>query len=119
YDHYDVLRAGLGEIAFLLGAFVPRVAAFDPFPTRFGAIIAGRDHLNRSQYALEAHFQAANELVPDRASTTGTFAVATQLAYTCSEKEENDLLARLEKYSGLLFDPSNLIRPRPDIADRE
>ena len=74
---------------------------------------------NRSQYALEAHFQAANKLVPDRAGTTGTFAVATQLAYTCSEKEENDLLARLEKYSGLLFDPSNLIRPRPDIADRE
>lgn len=119
FDHYHVLRAGLGEIAFLLAPFVSKVSAFDPFPTRFGAIVAGRDHLSRSRFALGEKFQTANELVPGPASTEGAFAVATQLAYTCSQKEEDDLLGRLENYAGLLFDPGNLIRSRPDIADRE
>ncbi len=119
FDCYHVLRAGLGEMAFLLAAFGCKVTAFDPFSTRLSAIKAGVAHLKACNFPNAGDLTANLATVPDVAEGRRTLAVATHLLITASSQEEEAILARLEKYDAILFDPALLVRARESHEERE
>ena len=118
FDSYDVLKAGLGEVAFLLAAFGRQAVALDPFRTRFSAIVAGAEHLHVCGF-LGHRLRIQEGIVSARIEQGRTLAVADQLAITVSAQEEEEILKRLEAYDAILFCPSLLVRPRQGAAEEE
>lgn len=119
FDCYHVLRAGLGEVAFLLAGLGRKAVAFDPFASRFSALIEGAKYLQATTSMLEDRFGAASETVPDVRDQGRTLAVATQLSMTVSAREEERILMELERYDAILFRPSLLVRPRKSSVEQE
>ncbi len=119
FDDYHVLRAGLGEIAFLLSAFGLKCMAVDPFDTRFSAIEAGASYLQRCGVLKEDSWRAMKGTVPDIDRQGCVLAVATQLAVTVPPDEEEEILKRLEAYDAILFSPALLVRPRNESTEQE
>lgn len=119
FERYDVLRAGLGELAFLLSAFGCKTTAFDPFASRIGAIKAGIEHLRDCRFPNSEQLDSGLVVVPELTGSENALAVACLLTLTLSAEEEEAMLARLEKYRAVLFYPSALIRARPTAADQE
>lgn len=112
FDCYHVLRAGLGEMAFLLAAFDCKVMAFDPFATRLSAIEAGVAYLKACNFPNAGGLTAELATVPDAGDGRRTLAVATHLSITVSPQEEEAILTRLEKYDAILLNPALLVRAR-------
>jgi len=119
FEHYHVLRSGLGELAFLLSAFGFRTTAFEPFRSRFGAIEAGIAHLRDCKFPNSETLDLRLAVVPEVSSSDHVVAVACLLMMTLSPEEEEAMLVRLEKYQAVLFYPAALLRARPQAADQE
>lgn len=111
FDCYDVFRAGLGEVAFILAAFARQTTALDPFAARFSAIVDGAEHLHACGF-LRHGPRIELGIVPESIEHGRTLAVATQLAITVSEQEEEEIMQRLEGYDAILYTPNRLVRPR-------
>jgi hypothetical protein len=119
FDCYHVLRAGLGEMAFLLAVLGRRTKAFDPFAGRLQALTAGAKYLRSCGFLGEDGVDATLATVPSPSPGERTLAVATQLALTASPAEEESILKQLERYDAVLFLPGALVRPRDSKADEE
>ena len=119
FERYDVLRAGLGEVAFLLSAFGCRTMAFDPFASRLGAIEAGIAHLRDCRFPNSDTLASGLVVVPELTAPDNALAVACQLMYTLPPEQEEVMLARLENYRAVVFYPSALLRQRSLPADQE
>lgn len=119
FDCYHVLRAGLGEISFLLSVFGRKAVAVDPFMARFLAIEAGGNYLEASGFLKEGSWRAINGVFPSLDRRGRVLAVATQLAITVSPEEEENILQELETYDAVLFFPRMLVRPRKEVVEQE
>jgi len=119
FERYDVLRSGLGELAFLLSAMGCRTMAFDPFASRVGAIKAGIEHLRDCRFPNSEQLDISHVVVPELTGSENALAVACLLMMTLSPEDEQAMLTRLEKYRAVLFYPAALIRARPQAADQE
>lgn len=119
FDCYHVLRAGLGEMAFLLAVHGCKTKAFDPFASRLLALTAGDKYLRSCGFLDKDGVDATLATVPPPAPGERTLAVATQLSLTASPADEEAILRQLEQYDAVLFLPSALVRPRESKADEE
>jgi hypothetical protein len=119
FDRYDVLQAGLGELAFLLSAFGCRTTALDPFAARAGAIEAGIAYLRDCQFPSSDLLDSGLAVVPELTDSEAALAVALQLQLTPSPEEQEVMLTRLEKYRAVLFDPATLLGQRPNLVDQQ
>lgn len=119
FERYDVLQAGLGELAFLLSALGCRTIAFDPFKERNAAIRAGIEHLRDCQFPNSDTLDVGTATVPELTGSEQALAVACRLALTLSPKDEETMLRRLERYPAVLFNPATLIRTRSSATDQE
>lgn len=119
FDCYHVLRAGLGEMAFLLAVHGCKTKAFDPFASRLSALTAGAKYLRSCGFLGKNGVDATLATVPSPAAGERTLAVATQLSLTASPAEEEIILRQLEQYDAVLFMPGALVRPRDSKADEE
>ena len=116
FDSYHVLRAGLGEIAFLLSALGKRVVAYEANVSRFAAIEAGLEVLKVAAPDIVKHFSVMSEVVPD--AHPGVLGVANHLVGIYAHQEE-DVLTRLSRYSALLIEPRVFLRPRPSMEEQD
>ncbi|MBY0320964.1 MAG: hypothetical protein K2X72_19740 [Reyranella sp.] len=118
FDRYDVLRAGLGELAFILAASGLRATAFEPNPRRFGALVAGLDKMANDDPEATRRLAVGLTSVPDAPPNGRTLAVAHHLIGLKPEQQEQ-VLAQLSSYDALLIDPRIFIFSRSTEAERE
>lgn len=120
YEDYHVLRAGLGEVAFLLASLGRRVVAADASAARLGAIEFGLRHLTEQQFLAEGIVKTANVLFPDISPECPTLAIATQLtAGVPSDDVEFALRELALRYQGILLIPENFVGARASWSDRD
>ena len=114
FAEYHVLRAGLGELAFLLAALGQSVVAAEPFDSRVAALTAAHDWLADLRFPGMERVVCLKAVVPVRDVSKKTIAVAHQLTMTMSAEQEEAALAALEQYDAVLFDPRSLITTSAD-----
>ena len=112
YGGYAVLRAGLGELAFLLNGAGLRVTACDPNAARIEALKAGLDHLVALKLVDGETFGIASGFVPDRAEAQPLLGVATDFAFDLPLEQDPDFCRGLRQFDGLLINPRLFIRLR-------
>ncbi|WP_395714128.1 hypothetical protein [Reyranella sp.] len=113
YDEYVVLRAGLGELAFLLERAGLRVIACEPNVARNGALKAGLDAFATSTSERHGTVRIDNGFLPNRIDGQRSLAIATDFVFDLPP-EADDVFCR-----GLLGLDSLLINPRLFIRLRE
>lgn len=81
YGAYAVLRAGLGELAFLINSAGLRVTACEPNAVRVEALKAGLGHLAASKMVDAKIFTIAPGFVPARVDVRPLLGVATDFVF--------------------------------------
>jgi hypothetical protein len=119
YPLYAVLRAGLGELAFLIAASGRRVHAFEPNPRRRAAIEAGIDHLQSIGLIEAGAVSVAAALSPTSAFTAPALGVALDASEVRDEAAAAPHMARMAQFSALLIDPRLFLRVRPTNEEEE
>lgn len=112
YGGYAVLRAGLGELAFLLNGAGLRVTACDPNAARIAALKAGLDYLVALKLVDGETFGIASGFVPDRVEARPLLGVATDFAFNLPLEQDPDFCRGLRQFDGLLINPRLFIRLR-------
>jgi hypothetical protein len=111
FDSYHVLRAGLGELAFVLAALGLRAVGFDQNSRRFAAMSAGLEKLCDGDPQLARRLMIGRVAIPDVPKHNRVLGVATYLiGYTPGQ--EDQALAELSAYSALLIRPEAFLRSR-------
>ena len=118
YGGYAVLRAGLGELAFLLNGAGLHVTACDPNAARIAALKAGLDHLVALKLVDGETFGIASGFVPDRAEARPLLGVATDFAFDLPLEQDPDFCRGLRQFDGLLINPRLFIRLRERPAEQ-
>ena len=118
FDCYHVLRAGLGELPFVLAALGLRAAAFDSNPMRFGAICAGFTRLCDSMPEIASRFMVGRAGVPDVPKRGRTLGIAHHLI-GYGENQQEEVLGQLSSYSALLVSPRNFLYTRHSIEEQQ
>lgn len=118
FDRYDVLRAGLGEITFVLAALGLRAAGFDNNPRRFSAMSAGLEKLADADPELARRITIGRAIIPDVPERGKTLAVAHHLI-GFTPAQEGQALAQLAAYDALLIDPRIFLFSRATDQERE
>lgn len=118
YGGYAVLRAGLGELAFLFNGAGLRVTACDPNAARIAALKAGLDHLVALKLVDSETFSVASGFVPDRAEARPLLGVATDFAFNLPLEQDPDFCRGLRQFDGLLINPRLFIRLRERPAEQ-
>ena len=118
FDGYHVLRAGLGELAFVLATMGLRVQGCEPNGRRFGAVEAGLQSLAESAPEIADRISISRETIPAAPSGDRTLCVANHLIGFAADEEEG-ALAALSAYGALLIEPRIFLRSRPTIDEQE
>ncbi|MEI6535677.1 MAG: hypothetical protein WCN98_10085, partial [Verrucomicrobiaceae bacterium] len=118
FDRYDVLRAGLGELAFVLAAMGLRVAAFEQNPKRFAGMVAGFQKLANDDAEMARRLMIGHAAVPDVPEHHRTLAIAPHLIGFKPEQQDQ-VLAQLSHYDALLIDPRIFLFPRNSDEERD
>lgn len=118
FKRCHVLRAGLGELAFLLAGLSQPTVAFESNGNRMAAIGAGVLHLADNDFLVATDLETALGLVPESGGTSDTLAIATNLVFTLSADEEQEVLSRLSGYGAILINPAVFLRVRDTEADQ-
>jgi hypothetical protein len=116
FDSYHVLRAGLGELAFVLAALGLHAAAFDQDTNRFAAIAAGLEAFAETE--LAGLITIGNNYIPEVTDRNKTLAIAHHLINHAPRTEE-DALAALARYRAVLIEPRIFLRMRAAVEQRE
>lgn len=112
FSEYAVLRAGLGELAFLLNGIGLRVAACEPNEMRFEALQAGLDHLAAAQAVDRSTLRTAMGYFPDRIEARPALAIATVFVFDLPLEEDQAFCRGLRQFDALLVNPRLFIRVR-------
>ena len=119
HDFYVVLRAGLGELAFLLAAAGRRVIACEPHARRRAAIEAGLEALQDVGLVQPGDVTVSDRLIPDRVPGGSMMAVALDAAQYKTEAEAAPSLEALALFDGLLIDPRLFLCLRASAEARD
>ncbi|MGE5269357.1 MAG: hypothetical protein ACM3JG_06750 [Thiohalocapsa sp.] len=117
FDNHYVLRAGLGELAFVLARLGMRAAAFDADSSRVGAIEAGCQALIGEQPALADRIAIAHIDIPEVPPGERVLAVLPDFGF--SKQNERRQLARLARYPALLVAPRLFLHLRESTDEQE
>lgn len=118
YGEYAVLRAGLGELGFLLNGAGFRVVACDPNEARFEAMKAGLDHLAASHVVNRDYFRMVPDLLPDRVDVRPLLGIATVFIFDQPLEADEAFRSGLRQFDGLLINPRLFIRLRDSPSDQ-
>ena len=118
FDRYDVLRAGLGELAFILATMGLRTAAFEQNAKRFAALVAGVEKFGSDDSELARRLAVGLTIVPDVPKNSRTLAIAHHVIGFKPEQQDR-MLAQLAPYDALLIDPRIFLFPRESDEERD
>lgn len=118
YREYVVLRAGLGELAFLLGAAGLHVAACEPNAARFEALKEGMAHLVGLKIVKRQAFRIVFDFVADGFEARPVLGVATDFVFDLPLEENATFCRRLQQLDGLLINPRLFIRLRETPSEQ-
>ncbi len=104
FECYDVLRAGLGEMAFLLARLGLRVGGYEPNPNRFAAMYSGMVKFGNDDPDMMRRITIGQTVVPDVPPKSDTIGVVHHLIGFRPDQEDG-LLDQLANYDALLLDP--------------
>jgi hypothetical protein len=119
YPIYGVLRAGLGELAFLIAASGRRVLAYEPNARRRAAIEAGLDHLQTVGLIEPGTMTVVDSLSPATPFADSALGVALDASEVRDDAAAAPHLARMTQFSALLIDPRLFIRLRDTVAEQD
>jgi hypothetical protein len=119
YGAYAVIRAGLGEMAFLIAASGRRVTAYEPSARRRQAIEAGLDHLQMAGLIEPGAMTLVDALTPVARMTGRVLGVALDASEVRDDAAAAPHLSRAGGLAGLLIDPRRFIRLRQTIPEQE
>ncbi len=119
YDSYAVMRAGLGEVAFLLAATGRRVVAHQPNTRRRSAIEAGLSHLTKVGLIQSGVMSVAQELTPALPPEGQVLGVGIDTSEFRDDAAAAPHLERAATFTDLLIDPRLFLRLRDDLAEQE
>jgi hypothetical protein len=109
FDHYAVMQAGLGQLAFALGFAGKRVTAHEIYSKRRAAIAAGIEHFV-ALGLLEPGQVTVADGFPSRGGADGSIvAVACELALQLQEEHKMKILRDLGELDGLLIEPRSFL----------
>jgi hypothetical protein len=112
FDLYHVLRAGLGEIGFVLSSLGLPTVAFDRDDRRFEAMQAGLDRLGSDDPMIARWLTIQKGVFPDAPLEGNVLGLATHLIGYSPAREE-EVLSRLGQYGALLIRPRSFLFNRP------
>ena len=118
FDRYDVLRAGLGELAFVLAALGLRTGAFDQNARRLEAIYAGLAKFGGEDPEWGRRLMVGRAAVPDVARQGRYLAIAHYFV-GFTPAHEDKILDQLACYSAVLIDPGTFLYARPSPEERD
>lgn len=118
FHGYAVLRAGLGELAFLLNGAGLCVTACDPNAARIEALKAGLDHLMALKVVDGHTFGIVSGFVPDRFDGQPLLGVATDFVFNLPLENDQAFCRGLRQFDGLLINPRLFIRLREQPAEQ-
>ena len=113
-----VLRAGLGEVAFLLAALGNATVACEPNRNRLAALRDGLSFLRGHGVAVASDFEVIDAVVPETRSAD-TLVIATQLVITLTLEKEHEIISQLAEYGAILLDRVNFLRVRDTKEEQE
>lgn len=117
FDRYHVLRAGLGELGFVLSSLGLPTVAFDPNERRFGAMQAGLDRLGREDPVVARCLTVQKGVIPNPPFQGNILALATPLT-SYRPEQEDEALSQLENYGALLIRPQSFLFARPSESEQ-
>jgi hypothetical protein len=117
FGEYAVLRAGLGELAFLLGGLGVNVVACEPNTARFQALTAGLDRL-KSKMDWQGYVRAENRFMPSVGERRPTLGIATDFAFDRRLEDDEGFLRGFEQFDALLINPRLFIWTRESSAEQ-
>lgn len=118
FDQYHVLRAGLGELAFMLASRGLPVTGYDPNGLRFRAMSAGLEQLHEDYPEIAQRVTIGYTGIPSPPSQGRTLAVATHLI-GYSPHDEDRALSDLSAYNALLMKPSMFLYGENSEAEQD
>lgn len=118
YAGYAVLRAGLGELAFLINSAGLRVTACEPNAARVAALKAGLGSLVASKVVDGKIFTIAPGFVPDRVDARPLLGIATDFVFDLSLEQDQAFCRGLQQFDGLLINPRLFIRLREQPSEQ-
>jgi hypothetical protein len=119
YGSYAVMRAGLGEVSFLLAASGRRVVAHEPGATRRGAIEAGLAHLEKAGLIEPGVMSVAQELTPLAPPAGRVLGVGLDVSEFRDDAAAAAHLDRAAMFTDLLIDPRLFLRLREGWAEQD
>jgi hypothetical protein len=119
YDSYAVMRAGLGEVAFLLAASGRRVVAHETNVNRRSAIEVGLTHLETAGLIEPGMMSVAPELTPTQPVVGRVLGVGLDTSEFRDDGAAAPHLDRAALFTGLLIDPRLFLRPREELAEQD
>ncbi len=117
YDGYAVMRAGLGELAFLLAASGREVIAYEPSPTRRAAIEAGAARL-RQAGLLPGRLTTVGALTPTGRLNGRVLGVGLDVAQVRTEAAAAPHVENAGAFEALLIDLRCFITLREAFTDQ-
>lgn len=118
YGEYTVLRAGLGELAFLINMAGLRVTACEPNGARLEALNAGLERLGALAKVNPDSLRVISGFVPDRVDIHPALAIATAFIVDGALEVDDDFRRGLRRFDGLLINPRLFIRVRESHTDQ-
>ena len=118
FREYVVLRAGLGELAFLLNGVGLQVVACEPNGSRFAALEAGLERLAASGTVDPGAFRTFQGYFPARIELRPTLAVAPVFVFDLPLEEDQEFCRALQRFDALLINPRLFIRVRESESER-
>jgi hypothetical protein len=119
YDSYAVMRAGLGEVAFLLAASGRHVVAHQPNSNRRKAIEAGLTHLQKLGLIETGMMSVSPELTPAAPAAGRVLGVGLDTSEFRDDAVAAPHLERAAKFTDLLIDPRLFLRLREGRAEQD
>jgi hypothetical protein len=118
---YHVLRAGLGELAFTLGATRRKVVACESEALRFRALQAGLEALGAKVPDVASFVSSSPEAIPQVSpeNANDVLCVAVHLMGYYRQDEQERALEQLSRYSALLIQPRTFLKLRDDPQEQK
>ena len=119
FDAYAVMRAGLGELAFLLAASGRKVVAHEPNAMRRSAIEAGLAHLRAVGLIKRGMLSISAELTPSHHLHGRVLGVGLDVSEFRDEDHAAPHLERAAGFTSLLIDPRLFLRLREGLDEQD
>lgn len=118
FEEYHVLRAGLGELAFVLSSLGLTTTAYEPNAARFEAMKAGLARLGADDPIVARCLTIHGTALPDLPVPNRILGLAHHLIGYPSEQQDQ-VLARLARYGALLINPIDFLFNRPSAQEQD